>query len=223
MRYIELLSPARDIECGIAAIDHGADAVYIGARRYGARADAGNGTEDIADLCRYAHQYGARVYVALNTILYDSELEDTRNLAWDLYHSGVDAFIVQDMATLGMDMPPVPLHASTQMDNRTPGNVLTLSSLGFTQVVLARELSLRQIRDIHQTVPGMRLEAFLRCPWRRLFTVHCACRTAAGAMPRSTALPVQPTVANARSSAASRSRCATPRGGSSNAAPIPSR
>lgn len=160
MRYIELLSPARDIECGIAAIDHGADAVYIGARRYGARADAGNGTEDIADLCRYAHQYGARVYVALNTILYDSELEDTRNLAWDLYHSGVDAFIVQDMATLGMDMPPVPLHASTQMDNRTPGNVLTLSSLGFTQVVLARELSLRQIRDIHQTVPGMRLEAF---------------------------------------------------------------
>ena len=83
MRYIELLSPARDIECGIAAIDHGADAVYIGARRYGARADAGNGTEDIADLCRYAHQYGARVYVALNTILYDSELEDTRNLACD--------------------------------------------------------------------------------------------------------------------------------------------
>lgn len=158
---IELLAPARDLACGIAAIDHGADAVYIGATRFGARQAAGNSVEDIQTLCAYAHQYGARIYVTLNTILYDEELEETRNLAWDLYRAGVDAFIVQDMALLKMDMPPVPLHASTQMDNRTSAKVKWLRSLGFQQVVLARELSLRQIESIHKAVPDVSIEAFV--------------------------------------------------------------
>ena len=158
---IELLSPARNLECGIAAIDHGADAVYIGAERFGARAAAGNSVADIAELCRYAHQFGARVYVTLNTILYDDELEDTRRLAWDLYHAGADAFIVQDTALLQMDLPPIPLHASTQMDNRSPEKVAWLFSLGFRQAVLARELSLREIEAIHRAVPQMPLEVFV--------------------------------------------------------------
>lgn len=160
MTSIELLSPARDLRCGIAAIDHGADAVYIGAQRFGARAAAGNSVEDIRTLCQYAHQYGVRVYVTVNTILYDEELEDTRNLIWQLYEAGVDALIVQDMALLKMDLPPIPLHASTQMDNRTPEKAKALRELGFRQIVLARELSLDEIKSIHQAVPDVPLEAF---------------------------------------------------------------
>ena len=120
MTSIELLSPARNLECGIAAVDHGADAVYIGAPRFGARAAAGNSVEDIQTLCTYAHRFGAKVYVTLNTILYDDELRDTQELVWQLHSAGVDALIVQDLALLKMDLPPIPLHASTQMDNRTP-------------------------------------------------------------------------------------------------------
>lgn len=161
MTSIELLSPAQNLECGIAAIDHGADAVYIGAPRFGARAAAGNSVDDIARLCQYAHPFGVRIYVTLNTILYDDELDDTRRLVWDLYRAGVDALIVQDLALLEMDLPPIPLHASTQMDNRTPDRVQWLQSQGFRQAVLARELSLEQIRAIHQAVPTMPLEAFV--------------------------------------------------------------
>ena len=161
MNAIELLSPARNLECGIAAIDHGADAVYIGAPRFGARSAAGNSIDDIARLCEYAHQFGARVDVTVNTIFYDSELDEVRQMTGELYRVGVDALIVQDMALLEMDLPPIALHASTQMDNRTPEKVQWLSSLGFEQIVLARELSIDQIRQIHQAVPDVKLEAFV--------------------------------------------------------------
>ena len=146
MTYIELLSPARNLECGIAAVDHGADAVYIGAAKFGARASAGNSVQDIAELCQYAHQYGVKVYVTVNTILYDEELQDTQDLIWELYRIGVDALIVQDMALLQLNLPPIPLHASTQMDNRTPEKALSLKKLGYEQIVLARELSIDEIR-----------------------------------------------------------------------------
>ena len=161
MNAIELLSPARNLECGIAAIDHGADAVYIGAPRFGARSAAGNSIDDIARLCEYAHQFGSRVDVTVNTIFYDSELDEVRQMTGELYRVGVDALIVQDMALLEMDLPPIALHASTQMDNRTPEKVQWLSSLGFEQIVLARELSIDQIRQIHQAVPDVKLEAFV--------------------------------------------------------------
>ena len=165
---IELLAPARDLVCGLEAIDHGADAVYIGATRFGARSVACNSVKDIGILCDYAHRYGAKVYAAVNTILYDSEVMSSRQLAWELYDVGVDALIVQDMSFCTFDMevrdkglPPIPLHASTQMDNRTPEKVALLQDQGFKQVVLARELSLRQIDLIHRAVPGVRLEAFV--------------------------------------------------------------
>lgn len=161
MKSIELLSPAKNLECGIAAIDHGADAVYIGAPRFGARAAAGNSVEDIGKLCEYAHRFGAKVYAAVNTLLYENEREEARLLAWDLYRAGADALIVQDMAFLEMDLPPIPLHASTQMDNRTEEKALYLKELGFNQIVLARELSLEQIRNIHKAVPEVCLEVFV--------------------------------------------------------------
>lgn len=161
MKTIELLSPARNLECGLAAVDHGADAVYIGAAKYGARASAGNSVEDIATLCRYAHQFKVKVYVTVNTILYDSELQDTQDLIWDLYRAGADALIVQDLALLKLDLPPIPLHASTQMDNRTPEKAVAQKELGYRQIVLARELSLEQIKEIHQAVPDIPIEAFV--------------------------------------------------------------
>ena len=160
-RKIELLAPAKNLECGIGAIDHGADAVYIGAPRFGARAAAGNSIEDIAELVKYAHLYNARIYVTLNTILKDEELEDTEKLVWDLYKIGVDALIVQDMGLLSLNLPPIPLHASTQMDNRNAEKVKFLADAGFRQVVLARELSLEQIRKIHEAVPQAPLEVFV--------------------------------------------------------------
>ncbi|MCF0199187.1 MAG: U32 family peptidase, partial [Bacteroidaceae bacterium] len=161
MTSIELLAPARNLATALEAIRHGADAVYIGASQFGARAAAGNSTDDIAELCRQAHVFGVKVYVTLNTILRDDELEATRQLAWDLYSAGVDAFIVQDMALLEMEMPPVPLHASTQMDNRTAEKVRWLQQMGFEQTVLARELTLAEMADIHRAVPEMRLEVFV--------------------------------------------------------------
>lgn len=160
-RKIELLAPARNLECGIAAIDHGADAVYIGAPRFGARAAAGNSLEDISTLVQHAHLYNARIYVTVNTILRDEELEETEKMIWELYRAGVDALIVQDMGLLGLNLPPIPLHASTQMDNRTSRKVKFLSEAGFRQVVLARELSLMEIRDIHQACPEVPLEVFV--------------------------------------------------------------
>ena len=145
----------------MAAVDHGADAVYIGAQRFGARAAAGNSVEDIASLCRYAHKFAVKVYVTVNTILYDEELDATEKLVWQLYEAGVDALIVQDLALLKMNLPPIPLHASTQMDNRTPEQVQWLAEMGYSQVVLARECSLEQIRLIHEKVPHTPLEAFV--------------------------------------------------------------
>ena len=158
---IELLSPARDLACGIAAIDHGADAVYIGAARFGARAAAGNSTDDIAKLCDYAHRFGVKIYATINTLLYENEREEARRLAWDLYQAGVDALIVQDPVMLNLDLPPIPLHASTQMDNRTAEKVLKLKELGFNQIVLARELTLEEISSIHKAAPDVTLEAFV--------------------------------------------------------------
>ena len=148
-RPVELLAPARNVECAMAAVDHGADAVYIGASRFGARASAGNSVEDIARVVEYAHTFRVKVYVTVNTILKDEELPETEKLVWALYRAGVDALIVQDMALLELDLPPIPLHASTQMDNRTPDKVKFLHGLGFSQVVLARELSLAEIQAVH--------------------------------------------------------------------------
>ena len=160
-RKIELLAPAKNLECGIAAIDHGADAVYIGAPRFGARAAAGNSLEDLTELVKYAHLYNVRIYVTLNTILKDEELPETEKMIWDLYRIGVDALIVQDMGLLSLNLPPIPLHASTQMDNRNAEKVKFLAEAGFRQVVLARELSLEQIRKIHEAVPQTPLEVFV--------------------------------------------------------------
>ena len=160
-RPIELLSPAKNLECGLAAVDHGADAVYIGAPRFGARAAAGNSPEDIARLVEYAHVYGVRIYVTVNTILKDEELVETERLIHDLYRIGVDALIVQDMGITRLHLPPIPLHASTQMDNRTPEKVRFLAEAGFRQVVLARELSLQEIRHIHEACPQTLLEVFV--------------------------------------------------------------
>lgn len=160
-RKIELLAPAKNLECGIAAIDHGADAVYIGASKFGARAAAVNSLEDIAALVEYAHLYNARIYVTVNTILKDEELQETEKMIWALFRAGVDALIVQDMGITGLNLPPIPLHASTQMDNRTVEKVRFLADAGFRQVVLARELSLREISKIHEACPDVPLEIFV--------------------------------------------------------------
>lgn len=159
-RRIELLAPAKDLVCGIEAINHGADAVYIGAPKFGARAAAGNSLDDIRALCDYAHLYNVRIYVALNTILREDELSEAEQLIRQLYQTGADALIVQDMGITRLNLPPIPLHASTQTDNRTPEKVKFLEAVGFTQVVLARELSLNEIRQISEqtTVP---LEVFV--------------------------------------------------------------
>lgn len=172
LRKIELLAPAKNLECGIAAIDHGADAVYIGAAQFGARQTAGNSTDDIAELTRYAHQFGAVVYVTVNTIVYEKELAALEHLLKQLVEIGVDAILVQDMAVLkiykklkaeyvarGYRMPA--LHASTQTDNRSADKVKWLKENGFERVVLARELSLEEITDIHKAHPDVELEAFV--------------------------------------------------------------
>ena len=191
MTSLELLAPAKNLECGIAAIDHGADAVYIGASRFGARSAAGNSIEDIRQLCDYARPFGVKVYVTVNTILYDEELDDTRQLLQDLQAAGVSAILVQDMAILEMRNEELGMsnddyqssadpayrsnhhfsfliphssfkyHASTQTDNRTPEKVRWLRDLGFKRVVLARELSAEEIAEIHREVPDVELEVFV--------------------------------------------------------------
>lgn len=160
-RPIELLAPAKNLECGIEAINHGADAVYIGAPRFGARAAAGNSLADIEALVQYAHLYNVRIYVTVNTILCDDELKETEAMIWDLYRVGVDALIVQDMGLTQLNLPPIPLHASTQMDNRTVEKVHFLEDAGFRQVVLARELSVNEISRIHAACPDTLLEVFI--------------------------------------------------------------
>ena len=158
-RRIELLSPAKDLACGIEAIRCGADAVYIGAPHFGARAAAGNSVDDIAQLVAYAHQYGVHVYATMNTIIFDDELEEARMLALKLHEVGVDALITQDMALQQMNLP-IPLNASTQMDNRTPEHVNALAALGFKRVILARELSLDEIKKIRHAT-DIELEVFV--------------------------------------------------------------
>ena len=160
VQKIELLAPAKDYECGVAAISHGADAVYVGAPKFGARAAAGNSLADIERLCRYAHLYHAYVHVALNTILTDEELEEARKLIFRLYEAGADALIIQDVGILQLDIPPIALHASTQTDNRTPEKVLFWEKVGLQRAILARELSLEQIREIRRRT-SIELEAFV--------------------------------------------------------------
>ena len=151
-KLISLLAPARDLEVGKAAIQAGADAVYIGAPEFGARHAAGNSLEDIEQLVRYAHRFGAQVLVTLNTLLHDDEYPRACALAHELYKVGVDALIIQDLNLLNYDLPPIRLHASTQCDNRTPEQVLHLQQLGFRRVVLARELSIEQIKEITNAI-----------------------------------------------------------------------
>mgnify|MGYP000873043296 CR=1 FL=1 len=145
---LELLAPAKNADFGIEAIKHGADAVYIGGPAFGARYGAGNGMADIARLCEFAHRFRAKVFVALNTILHDSELEAGRRLAWQAWDAGTDALIVQDMGLLELDLPPIQLHASTQTDIRSVDKARFLASAGFSQLVLARELSLNEVLNI---------------------------------------------------------------------------
>ena len=145
---LELLAPAKNADFGIEAIKHGADAVYIGGPAFGARYGAGNDVAEIARLCEFAHRYRAKVFVAQNTILHDAELEAGRQLAWDLYNAGADALIIQDMGLLEMDLPPIQLHASTQTDIRNAEKARFLEDTGFSQIVLARECSLKEVVNI---------------------------------------------------------------------------
>ena len=161
MRLIELLAPAKTADIGIEAIRHGADAVYIGATSHGARAAASNSVEDIERLVAFAHLYKAKVYVTVNTLVFEEEMQQVEQLIWKLHDIHVDALIVQDLRLLSLNLPPIPLHASTQMDNRTVEKVELLSTLGFRQVVLARELRIDEIADIHKECPDTKLEVFV--------------------------------------------------------------
>ena len=149
---LELLAPARDVEIGRQAILHGADAVYLGGPVFGARANAANSVADIAKLVEFAHRYHARIFTTINTILHDAELEEARKLVWQLYDAGVDALIIQDMGLLEMDLPPIQLHASTQCDIRTVEKAKFLADSGFSQLVLARELTVEEIAAVHAAV-----------------------------------------------------------------------
>lgn len=160
MNQIELLSPARDLETGMAAINCGADAIYLGPSRFGAREAVGNPLEDIERLAAYAHKYWAKVYVTVNTLLHDEELEDVQKLVSQLYQAGADAMIIQDAGLLELDLPPLPLFASTQMHNHTPERVAFLEKVGFQRAILARELTLDQIREIRART-HIELETFI--------------------------------------------------------------
>lgn len=185
---LELLSPAGDLACGRAALSAGADAIYIGAPRFGARAAAGVSLQDIAQLVEEAHLFGAKVYVALNTILYPAELQEAISLIEQLYLVGVDALIIQDLGLLHADLPPIPLHASTQCHNATAEQLQRLAHLGFEQVVLARELSVEETAQLHAATPTLRLETFVhgalcvsysgRCYLSQTFTQRSANRGA---------------------------------------------
>lgn len=157
-QVLELLSPCKTADIGIEAINHGADAVYIGGPLFSARASAGNSMQEIERLTKYAHRFNAGVYLALNTILKDSELDEAAKLAWQAYETGVDALIVQDFGLLMQNLPPIQLHASTQCDIRTPEKAKFLESVGFSQIVPARELTLDQIKAIYDTLDSCRIE-----------------------------------------------------------------
>jgi putative protease len=169
---LELLSPAKTAEIGREAILHGADAVYIGGPAFGARHNASNTLEDIAALVEFAHRYRARIFVTMNTILHDAELETARSQIWQLYDAGVDALIIQDMGLLEMDLPPIQLHASTQCDIRTVDKARFLGQAGFSQLVLARELTVEQIRAIRAEV-GTPLEYFIHGALCVAFSGQC--------------------------------------------------
>ena len=159
-RSIELLSPAKDLDCAIAAVNCGADAVYMGASKFGARAEAGNAVEDIEKAVSYAHKFGVKIYITLNTILFDDELNETERLIFQVYNSGVDALIIQDMGLLEIDLPPISLIASTQAHNNSVEKIIFLEKVGFKQAILARELSLAQIRNIRSNT-NIELESFI--------------------------------------------------------------
>lgn len=178
-KKIEILAPAKNLFQGMAAINAGADAVYIGAPQFGARSNATNPVEDIAELVRYAHLFKAKVFVVINTILYDKELEDCKKLIYELYDIGVDALIVQDMAILEMDLPPIVIHASTQANNRDPKHVKFLADAGMKRVVLARELNLDQIKEIHEAT-DVELEFFVSGALCVSFSGNCYMSIAGG-------------------------------------------
>lgn len=178
-KKIEILAPAKNLIQGIAAINSGADAVYIGAPLYGARSNATNSVEDIAALVQYAHLYNAQVFVVINTILYDNELEPCRQLIWKLYEIGVDALIIQDMAILEMELPPIVLHASTQANNRDANKIKFLADAGIKRVVLARELNLHQIKEISETT-DVELEFFVTGALCVSFSGNCYMSVANG-------------------------------------------
>nr|WP_315172464.1 U32 family peptidase [uncultured Flavobacterium sp.] len=178
-KKIEILAPAKDLIHGMAAINSGADAVYIGAPQFGARSNATNSIEDVAALVQYAHLYHAQVFVVINTILYDNELETCRKMIWELYHIGVDALIVQDMAIMEMDLPPIVLHASTQANNRDADNIKFLKDAGMKRVVLARELNLHQIKEISEA-SDVELEFFVTGALCVSFSGNCYMSVANG-------------------------------------------
>lgn len=169
---LELLAPAGNAEVGMAAVDHGADAVYIGAPRFSARADAGARIEDLSRLIDHAHLYYAKVYVALNTILTDSELGEAEQIIQEVFRLGADGLIIQDAGLLELDLPPIPLIASTQMHNDTPEKVRFLEAVGFKRAILARELSLEEISEIGKNHGSS---------WKPSCTAPCASPTAASA------------------------------------------
>lgn len=160
-RTLELLAPARDKATALAALTHGADAVYMGAPSHGARAAAACTVGDIAEVAAAAHRYRARVYVALNTLVYDSETSEVERMIRDLYRAGADALIIQDMGITAMDLPPIALHASTQADIRTPERAREMAAMGMTRIVVARELSIAETTEIHRALPDMEIEAFV--------------------------------------------------------------
>lgn len=178
-KKVEILAPAKNLFQGMAAINAGADAVYIGAPQYGARSNATNSIEDIAELVRYAHLFKAQVFVVINTILYDNELDDCKKLIYKLYDIGVDALIVQDMAIMEMDLPPIVIHASTQANNRDPKHVKFLADAGMKRVVLARELNLDQIKEIHDAT-DVELEFFVSGALCVSFSGNCYMSIAGG-------------------------------------------
>ena len=195
-RTLELLAPCRTCDIGIEAFKHGADAIYIGGPLFSARANAGNSMSEIERLASFAHRFNGRVYMALNTIFSDEELPEAVRLAHQAYHAGVDALIVQDMGLLMCDLPPIQLHASTQCDIRTTEKAVFLESIGFSQIVPARELTLGQIQEMAEALKTARIEF--------LFTARFASATAVNATPVKPLKAGAPTAETARKSAASR-------------------
>ncbi|MGE6355812.1 peptidase U32 family protein [Flavobacterium sp. NPDC079362] len=178
-KKIEILAPAKDLIGGMAAINSGADAVYIGAPQFGARSNANNSIEDVAALVKYAHLFNAQVFVVMNTILYDNELETCRQMIYELYDIGVDALIIQDMAIMEMELPPIVLHASTQANNRDADKIKFLKDAGIKRVVLARELNLHQIKTIYDEA-DVELEFFVTGALCVSFSGNCYMSVANG-------------------------------------------